>query len=599
MFKLTTHHLSYLFAGVMAVTVAVPSVAADRVTFVVPSAVPDLREALGATSSVAALIRDTPDASGDEILGAALSDYAALTRVLYAEGRYGGTVNILIDGREAADIPLLDTPASIQRVRIVVDPGPLYRFGDVRIGPIHPGTTKAVPQGGAPARATDVRDGLDAVVTGWRTVGHAYAAPAGQDIVADHASDTLDVAVGIDPGPRITFGRYRIATPSMVRESAIRRIAGNPEGLTYSPEIIAEAERRLRRTGAFASVTITEPDAPPQDAVMDPVLRLVDEKPRRFGFGAEVASAEGVTVSAFWLHRNLFGGAERFRAEAEVGDLGGARSGVDYSLTTRLDIPAIYGTDTGGFVMAEAERRNEPTFSTDRVELGFGVNRRLSDRLTSEVALTYLWSQATTPSGTQTFNLVNLPATITYDSRDDALDPTSGFYAQAEVTPFLGLGASASGVRAYGDARAYRALGGSTVVAGRLQFGTVYGPAPQATYPDYLFYSGGGGTVRGQPYQSLFATYANGQTGGGQSFAAASLEVRQSVTDNFQAVGFVDYGFLTASSGFSGASGSHAGAGLGIRYTTPVGPIRFDVATPISGNTGQGLQFYIGIGQAF
>ena len=45
--------------------------------------------------------------------------------------------------------------------------------------------------------------------------------------------------------------------------------------------------------------------------------------------------------------------------------------------------------------------------------------------------------------------------------------------------------------------------------------------------------------------------------------------------------------------------GGHSGAGLGLRYDTPVGPIRLDVATPVGGNTGDGVQVYVGLGQAF
>ncbi len=592
-------HLKSALLALVLACVAGGASALDRVRLVIPPGTPNLADDLSAASRLAALAEQDEDAGADEILAAALSDYADLTRVLYAQGRYGGTVNIRLDGREAAQLSLINTPRTFDTVEIQVDPGPVYRFGNVRMGPLPPAQPVSLPAGGTPARASEVREAVDGIVTGWRTLGHAYAAPDGQDVVADHATDELDLTVGIDPGPRVTLGAYDIPTPSAVREGAIRRIAGAPEGLTFSPEILAQAEQRLRRTGAFRSVAITEPDTLGPDGRMSPELRVVDEKPRRFGFGAEIASAQGVTVSAFWLHRNFLGGAERFRIEGEIADIGGTQSGTDYSLASRLDIPAIYGAETGGFVMAEIERKAEPTFTTTRAELGFGITRRITDNLNSEIALTYLWSEVTNPRGRQTYNLLTLPAELEWDRRDDPLDPTSGFYVRAEARPFLGLGNSSSGARVAADARVYQSLGESTVIAGRFQAGTVAGPTAQNTYPEFLFYSGGGGTVRGQPYQSLDAAYGGGQRGGGQSFAGASLELRQSITDSFQAVGFFDYGYVTTNAGFSGASGSHSGAGIGIRYKTPVGPIRFDVAVPVSGNTGNGVQFYLGIGQSF
>ena len=45
--------------------------------------------------------------------------------------------------------------------------------------------------------------------------------------------------------------------------------------------------------------------------------------------------------------------------------------------------------------------------------------------------------------------------------------------------------------------------------------------------------------------------------------------------------------------------GDHAGAGIGVRYKTPIGPLRFDIAAPVSGKTGNGVQVYLGLGQAF
>src|SRR5690606_23497452 len=117
------------------------------------------------------------------------------------------------------------------------------------------------------------------------------------------------------------------------------------------------------------------------------------------------------------------------------------------------------------------------------------------------------------------------------------------------------------------------------------------------------FWSGGGGTVRGQPYQSLGVPLARSallsvQTGG-MSFAAASAELRAAITDRIGAAAFYDAGFVGIDELFGGTGQWHAGAGIGLRYNTGIGPIRVDVAVPVSGPTGDGVQIYVGIGQAF
>ena len=197
------------------------------------------------------------------------------------------------------------------------------------------------------------------------------------------------------------------------------------------------------------------------------------------------------------------------------------------------------------------------------------------------------------------FQHVVFPIQATQDKRDEPLDPTGGYFADVEVAPYLGVGGSASGARLFGDARLYRGLGEQDriVLAGRLQAGSILGSDVEDTPPDYLFFSGGGGTVRGQPYESL-SLMRDGAEFGGRSFLGLQTEVRGGVTDNLGVVGFVDAG-LIGEDAFGGETESHVGAGLGVRYRTGIGPIRFDLATPVSGDTGEGVQFYLGIGQAF
>jgi translocation and assembly module TamA len=86
---------------------------------------------------------------------------------------------------------------------------------------------------------------------------------------------------------------------------------------------------------------------------------------------------------------------------------------------------------------------------------------------------------------------------------------------------------------------------------------------------------------------------------GGSRFLAASLEARARVSQNFGIVGFVDIGMIDVDDFGAQGDNWHSGAGLGIRYKTAIGPIRFDVAVPVAGGTAQGLQVYVGLGQAF
>ena len=86
---------------------------------------------------------------------------------------------------------------------------------------------------------------------------------------------------------------------------------------------------------------------------------------------------------------------------------------------------------------------------------------------------------------------------------------------------------------------------------------------------------------------------------GGTAFLGGSLEARVRVTDSIGVVGFIDAGAVGLGKVTGAGSDWQAGAGLGLRYATGVGPIRLDLAVPVHGNTGGGLQVYVGLGQAF
>ena len=160
-------------------------------------------------------------------------------------------------------------------------------------------------------------------------------------------------------------------------------------------------------------------------------------------------------------------------------------------------------------------------------------------------------------------------------------------------------------MRALAEGRAFRSFGADDrfTLAGRARAGSVFGSELATTPRNYLFFSGGGGTVRGHPYQSLGVEEIAGPDGpiktGGLSVASATAEFRVQVREKIGVVAFADYGQVWTGDAFGGEGDDHAGAGLGVRYDTPIGPLRFDVAGPVSGDTGNGVQLYLGLGQAF
>ncbi|ETX30868.1 autotransporter assembly complex protein TamA [Roseivivax isoporae] len=561
----------------------------------------EIRDLLRSVSLISAAENDGRTDPQD-LVATALADYAHLLEALYSRGYYGGVINILVDGREASQIPLLDLPDRVGVIQVQVETGPQFRFSRAEVAPI-PRKTE-LPEGfavGKVAQSTVIRDAVDIAIEDWRARGYAKAGLASEDVVAEHRTNTLSAVIGIETGPSVRFGNMLVTTPSAVREGAIRRIAGFPQGESFDPEEVERVVERLRRTGAFSSVTLQEGEVVRPDGTMDMSLAVSDQKPRRIGFGAEYSTLEGIGLTAFWMHRNFFGGAERLRFDASVRNIGSSESGMDYALRGRLDIPAIYGADTDGYVLSAIVREDEPTYLSNRFEAEIGATRRLGDDTEVELGLGLIYSDVEDDLGEREFFLLTFPAGLTIDKRSNELNPRQGYYVNAEATPYLGLNDTQSGARLYGDLRGYLGWGDGdpNVLAGRLQLGSVVGSDLEETAPEFLFYSGGGGTVRGQPYQSLNVDLGDGDETGGRSFVGMSAEYRRDLTESLGLVAFYDAGYIGEESFYDGSGGWHSGAGLGVRYQTGIGPIRFDVAAPTSGDTGEGVQFYIGIGQAF
>ncbi len=589
----------------VAIAAPPPVRALESIVIAAPGADRDLTKALGAASILAQAERDgLTDAQA--LFAAARADYARLLGTLYAEGYYSGVIRIEIDGREAAAIAPLDAPQEVRNIRVTVNPGPRFTFGKARMKPYARGTRLPPAYGDTkPAYSTAITEAAEAGVEGWRNIGHAKARVSGQSIVADHRAATLDAEILLEPGPRVRFGRMHISGQERMRLDRIAKIAGFPTGEVFDPAELDRVANRLRRTGVFRSVAVSEAETVGADGTLDIDLVVAEEALRRFGFGLEASTSDGVNLSGYWLHRNLLGGAERLRVDAAIERIAAQDTDLGYDVGVRVDRPGTPVADATAFVEARIEETEVVDLDVQTIELSFGLTRVLSDRLSAEAGISLIHSTSRDAAGSTDFNLVALPLGLTWDGRDTPLDARKGYYLDADVTPFLGFGSSGSGAQLKADTRAYRGFGAEDrfVVAGRVQLGTVIGPDIDGTPPDYLFFSGGGGTVRGQPYQSLGVPVARTTTvtvdSGGQSFAGLSGELRADVTEKIGAVAFYDAGYISDEELWGGNGEWHAGAGLGLRYNTGIGPIRFDVALPAGGDTGDGLQLYLGIGQAF
>ncbi|WBU56343.1 autotransporter assembly complex protein TamA [Paracoccus sediminicola] len=575
--------------------------------FVIVNGDEDLEGQLRSASLITGALEENRG-TGQDILAAARGDYARVLGVMFDEGYFSTIINITLDGVEAAEIAPLDAPEYVGNVVVTVDPGPRFKFARADIDPLVPGTAPIDEYAvGETAGTGIIKRATSSAISDWRDNSHAKARVAGQEIIADHNVSRLESDVDLNPGPPVTFGRLQATGNQRLSTRRLLKIAGYPEGEEFDPEKLETVRKRLRRSGVFSAITLVEAETLNPDNSMDVGLTVVEQKPRRIGAAFELSNTDGAMISAYWLHRNLLGGGERFRIGAEVSDIKSDTDAQDYEFDIRIDRPATLHPDVTGFIDLSLSEENEPEYYKKSAQIGLGFNYIRSERLTAETELRYTKSQVNYGSGYYDYETVSLPSGVTWDRRDDMNNAKDGFWLEGEVAPFLGLEDTGSGVQLSGEGRIYRSFlaENKLTLAGRAKLGTVLGPQILEIPPDYLFFSGGGGSVRGQPYESLgFDVPLLGTDDeayvGGQSIVNLNFETRYQLRENIGAVAFVDAGQIWNDAAWNGETKWHAGAGVGVRYNTPIGPIRFDVATPIEGDEDDSkVQLYLGLGQAF
>jgi translocation and assembly module TamA len=568
----------------------------------------DLRSELEAASQLVQGA-DRPVSGSIGLIQRANGDFEQLIAALYENARYAGEVRILLDGRRLADLPpdaKLGGSGPVP-VRILVDPGKQFRFGDVSVRDADGRVYSAVEQGLAPgqlAKSTVILDAEQALVLELERDGHPFAKVSGRDVVADHARGLLDVSLELDAGPVAPFGQTAVDGAESVDSQFIARMAGIRQGEQYDPEELAAAEKRLRALEVFSSVNVRGSESLSGDGSVPVEVTVSERKHRYLGVGATYSSTDGGGLEAYWGHRNLFGRAEKLRIEGSVSSLG--KTGQVKDMTWRgaalFEKPGVLGPASKFVSRLELEQENPDAYRRFSVEAAAGITYELTAQQTVSAGVNVEYARLT-----DSFNVdletitVALPLEYVRDTRDSKLNPTSGTRLSLLVEPTYEINGGATFVKLRAEASAYRALDADKrfVLAGRVAAGTIYGASLASVPANRRFYAGGGGSVRGYGYQDIGPVNAAGQPTGGRSLIETSAEIRIGVTDTIGLVPFVDAGLVSASETFSGAK-FKAGAGIGVRYSTPFGPLRVDVAVPLNKDaTDPDYGIYAGIGQAF
>ncbi|WP_455476062.1 autotransporter assembly complex protein TamA [Bartonella sp. B17] len=581
-------------------------------------------EGIKIVKDVSSLVADQNKAlsSSSGLLAKARSDYRAILSALYADGRYGGVINIKVNGLEVADLsPVTPLPAR-SNIVITIDAGPQYVFSVASINKVAPFAkykTNRMPsiedlgyKVGDVAKSDTVLKAEMWAIKGWRQQGYAKAKVINHEVVADHAARLIDARIAVDPGREAYYGPISVRNVSKkprVDSDYIAWMTKLKPGQKYDSDALIKANERLARLGVFRSVNLREANTINSDGTLPLTLVLEERKPRRFGAGGSYSTLDGAGFEAYWVHNNLFGHAERLKIETKISGIGSNKEqsydpkNFDYLFASTFIRPGTFTPDTDFMAELKVQRDILDNYMTQAAKGKLGITHIFNDDLSGQVAVEISKGYSRDfYFGDRSFTTIGFPSGLVYDSRDNKFDAKKGLYSEVTFEPFYEMCFKNLVSKMTVEGRSYWALGEQDrfIVAARAKLGTIIGSDQEHVPSDTLFFAGGGGSVRGYAYRNIGIKTENNAVVGGRTLVEGSAELRFSLNDKIGFVSFIDGGVVGEKSSFNFSQKIKWGAGIGGRYMTGIGPLRVDLAFPLSREKGDPrIGFYVGIGQAF
>lgn len=574
----------------------------------------ELCSAMKGGSQLESMRNDPPDSRvGLELR--AVSDRDEAKKLLNSRGYYDGKAEYSIDWE-----------ASPAKVLLTLIPGTLYHVAKSVIDctdkdTLSPNGRKALEEApkdlrpfglkdGVPAQASDITAAVSPVPDWFWKRGFPSATIQRARYRLYPSKKILNPLIEVKTGPYAQFGPLEVRGAEKVKPSYLERLQPWEGGDVWNRDKVLAYENTLIQTGLFREAHVEPGFDENGKAASDtvPVRLSVKEGPdKRTGAGLSYASDVGFGAKGFWEHRNLFGEGERLRT---TGILSQERQKIAASFTK----PAFYAKNQNFISNAFLRKEETDAYDLRMWYADAGLERKLSGRWWGSARFSAQGGRIREDRDRwESFLILGLPLTLRRDGTDNLLNPTRGTRLQLNATPYWGHYRGAfSAVRSQADFSAYYALlhdeeGNPTdklVLAAKASVGGMLGSTGSKVerIPGALrFYTGGGGSVRGYKYQSIGSLNWKGDPRGGLSFNALNFEARYKVTDTFGIVPFVDAGMVYDTPLPRIGKDLCWSVGLGFRYYTSIGPVRFDVAVPLDNRNGdqKSFQIYISIGQAF
>jgi translocation and assembly module TamA len=405
----------------------------------------------------------------------------------------------------------------------------------------------------------------------------------------NRAERKAEIELILKTGPKYMFGEVIWEGKQLYPPSFLQRFLDFKPGEPYSDSKVYQTQVNLINSDRFASVNIRADKDEAQDYRVPVRIQVEPSAPKRLRPGIGYTTDFGARVSLRYQDLNTFGRGHEFNADMSIAERRQAISSY-YTLPGRGHIDNRTNLKMG--FQRELLKAYDSILWTTEIEqarsLGYGIIGSAYFQFRQENF---------SESGQDGTSTLFMPG-LRFSQRrvDNLIRPTRGFrYALESRGSGEALGAETNFVQFLGNGDMLLPLTTRFSLLPRFQVGVTWQKDSLTDLPPSLrFYAGGDRSVRGYTYQSLGPKDANGNVIGGKHLLVGSLELEYSITKNWSMALFYDAG--NAFNNFEDLTWPQA-AGLGVRYYTPVGPIRVDLARQINVDN-PGFKVHLTIGFA-
>jgi len=408
-----------------------------------------------------------------------------------------------------------------------------------------------------------------------------------QTLRVDPQAGIADIELIYDSGPRYALGPVSFEGDTPFDEDLLRRMVPFKAGAPYDSELIAELNQALQSSGYFEGVRVDAAPTAATDNIIPVAVRLDTRKPRTMGLGLGFSTDVGPRAKANWTRHWVNPQGHSYGWEAEVS---APRQNIGLWYDVPLDPPL---TDklryAGGY-------QYEELAGTDTLSKLLTVGPEWHSKLPSgwQRVVSLKWQREEYRLGDDSgLSTLLMPGvSYSYLRSDNRIDPHHGYRLQFD-TKVAKEGLGSDNNLLYGTAM----VKGLTTVfdkhrfLARAQIGGSATNGYKSIPPSLRFFAGGDQSVRGYDYQSLSPENSEGDRIGGRYMVAGSLEYQYSVAEKWRVATFVDQGNSFNSLDLPSLK---TGVGIGVRWVSPVGPIRLDLAHALDDEGGIRLHFSMG-----